>query len=1006
MNKYQINSNLGEGAFSSVLMATDKLSNTKVAIKKMKKRHWKDSAANFEVEALSKLCHPNVIRFISSFREDYRSFLVFECMDCNLLEYIQDLSNAKRLPSNMCDSDFFIINISVQVLRGLDYIHSSGYFHRDLKPENILISTSQTGELFAKIADFGLARSINISSISSQPSNSTLNKLFPGRPLTTYVSTRWYRAPEVLIGSKWYNQSIDVWAVGTIVAELALKHPIFPGMNQIDQLRRIFSIIPLVSESFNDCIGWNEGLNAASLLKVPLPEKNSFDSSPSNDKTSDSSVIVNRKLKSLLSKVDSDISELIQFMLVLNPKHRPSSKATLERAEIVYQGKRRGLSIPIHITQNIPEIEILEDKIPENISASNSIKLSSKNINVFEKSPANKPAAVIKKSTFRHSLPDQKLSSSFARSKKTPIILKKLRNKSNTESIVRTDPALSRLRQNKSFFKSTNRSILLNIPDDKKHISAASDLSESSSREYTNGLLKNSKVQTNTSDTLNIAQNIPSFAHINENFTDMEYYSHLRIFDDVPPVLSDINIDPDPRILIPNLNADDSQEKPKSDEKASDFIPKHKFKGKFSALKKILSNHKKASKNNLKSSTNHNPGATGVKRNKKDMTNYEESLSSVTVGSKSPDSSPKLDKSPPHANKSTVKNTLGSFRKATNLLKFDTHKSPQVDLDSQNLDLNRISTSPINDIEEYPLHHTSDLAIGLTESIDDKAYQKKPCSNQIDNLELQGVSEDTHKQNDQMDIPDSVSLRRNLSLGYSTKYRGKGTEKSSPSRMSESAKNSPLLPKTNLKKSKSFISSFGSNRNTFLKGFSRFGNNVEANDSENGTENSKTFDSLKSKKIQLGSGYLWSKPQPLSKKTQSCQKNRNFFMYSKDNSDFITEDAFVNSNIGPKETDSAVPSDLALDNDPEKNLPSRFGEETRKEGDYLTEFCSLGDFPDFAIDLSPDLFHPDSFGKLEENLMSELFHSNFDSGVNLDFSLNFMGSPMSKPISFSDNMEK
>lgn len=91
-------------------------------------------------------------------------------------------------------------------------MHRHGYFHRDLKPENLLESNGTI-----KIADFGLAREIR-----SKP------------PYTDYVSTRWYRAPEVILRSSNYNSPIDIFAVGAIIAELYRLWPLFPGNSEKD----------------------------------------------------------------------------------------------------------------------------------------------------------------------------------------------------------------------------------------------------------------------------------------------------------------------------------------------------------------------------------------------------------------------------------------------------------------------------------------------------------------------------------------------------------------------------------------------------------------------------------------------------------------------------------------------------------------------------------------------------------------------------------------------------
>ena len=87
----------------------------------------------------------------------------------------------------------------------MKYIHSVNIVHRDLKPRNILVNSNCD----LKIADFGLAR---VYSSKSESKTSTM---------TEYVTTRWYRAPEVLVGWHKYTTSVDMWAVGTILAGIS-----------------------------------------------------------------------------------------------------------------------------------------------------------------------------------------------------------------------------------------------------------------------------------------------------------------------------------------------------------------------------------------------------------------------------------------------------------------------------------------------------------------------------------------------------------------------------------------------------------------------------------------------------------------------------------------------------------------------------------------------------------------------------------------------------------------
>ena len=124
-----------------------------------------------------------------------------------------------------------------QILRGLKYIHSANVLHRDLKPSNLLLNT--TCDL--KICDFGLAR-------VADPEHDHTGFL------TEYVATRWYRAPEIMLNSKGYTKSIDIWSVGCILAEMLSNRPIFPGKHYLDQLNHILGILGSPSNEDLACI--------------------------------------------------------------------------------------------------------------------------------------------------------------------------------------------------------------------------------------------------------------------------------------------------------------------------------------------------------------------------------------------------------------------------------------------------------------------------------------------------------------------------------------------------------------------------------------------------------------------------------------------------------------------------------------------------------------------------------------------------------------------------------
>lgn len=212
-------SELGDGSFGTVSLAVCNHTGEKVAIKKMKKKYatWNECLALREVKSLQKLVHPQIIKLRELVRENDWLHFVFEYLPDNLYQVMQTRKIRMR---QFSESE--IKWILQQVLFGLGYMHKNGYFHRDIKPENILIDPIT---LNLKIADLGLAREIR-----ARP------------PYTEYISTRWYRAPEVLMRLP-YSAPIDMWAVACMVVELYTLTPLFPGSSEIDQMYKISAII-------------------------------------------------------------------------------------------------------------------------------------------------------------------------------------------------------------------------------------------------------------------------------------------------------------------------------------------------------------------------------------------------------------------------------------------------------------------------------------------------------------------------------------------------------------------------------------------------------------------------------------------------------------------------------------------------------------------------------------------------------------------------------------------
>lgn len=183
-----------------------------VAIKKIKlheNTQQLKSIVNREISILKSLNHPNIIFLEEVIPANNAIFLVFEYLDENLLELLN------RNPQGLQLAE--IKNLIYQIAKAIQYCHNQNIVHRDIKPENILVSIH--GQL--KVCDFGFARYLNIPC-----------------QLTKYVSTRWYRAPELLVGHK-YNESIDIWALGCLFFELYTGQPLFPGSNDYETLNLI-----------------------------------------------------------------------------------------------------------------------------------------------------------------------------------------------------------------------------------------------------------------------------------------------------------------------------------------------------------------------------------------------------------------------------------------------------------------------------------------------------------------------------------------------------------------------------------------------------------------------------------------------------------------------------------------------------------------------------------------------------------------------------------------------
>ncbi|XP_071009532.1 mitogen-activated protein kinase 10 isoform X6 [Oncorhynchus clarkii lewisi] len=167
--------------------------------------------------------HKNIISLLNVFTpqkslEDFQDvYLVMELMDANLCQVIQMELDHERMSY-----------LLYQMLCGIKHLHSAGIIHRDLKPSNIVVKSDCT----LKILDFGLARTAGTSFM-----------------MTPYVVTRYYRAPEVILGMG-YKENVDIWSVGCIMGEMVRHKILFPGRDYIDQWNKVIEQLGTPSPEF------------------------------------------------------------------------------------------------------------------------------------------------------------------------------------------------------------------------------------------------------------------------------------------------------------------------------------------------------------------------------------------------------------------------------------------------------------------------------------------------------------------------------------------------------------------------------------------------------------------------------------------------------------------------------------------------------------------------------------------------------------------------------------
>ncbi|KAM3074323.1 Serine/threonine protein kinase [Clarireedia jacksonii] len=325
-DRFEVLKDIGDGSFGSVVLARVRGAGasvarrgTIIAIKTMKKsfESFQPCLELREVVFLRTLPpHQHLVPALDIFLDPFtkKLHIAMEYMDGNLYQLM-------KARDHKCLDVASVKSILFQIMQGLEHIHAHQFFHRDIKPENILVTTSaqDSGNSFrryssmvtppstpptytVKIADFGLARE-------------THSKL----PYTTYVSTRWYRAPEVLLRAGEYSAPVDIWAIGAMAVEVATLKPLFPGGNEVDQVWRVCEIMGSPGNWYNKAgekVGggeWREGTRLAGKLGFSFPK------------------MAPHSMDTILQTPQwpASLAKFVTWCLMWDPKTRPTSTQAL-----------------------------------------------------------------------------------------------------------------------------------------------------------------------------------------------------------------------------------------------------------------------------------------------------------------------------------------------------------------------------------------------------------------------------------------------------------------------------------------------------------------------------------------------------------------------------------------------------------------------------------------------------------------------------------------------------
>ena len=294
-SRYRVCDVIGEGAYGVVCSAVHRATGHKVAIKKIQ-------PFEHQMFALRTLRELKLLRY---FQEQEVSENIISILDIvkppsyeafTEVYLIQELmeTDLHRVIRTQELSDDHAQYFTYQTLRALKALHSADVIHRDLKPSNLLLNANCD----LKVCDFGLARSV----LTAEPNGGETGFM------TEYVATRWYRAPEIMLTFKQYTKAIDVWAVGTILAEMLTGRPLFPGRDYHHQLSLILDV--LGTPTLEEFYAINSRRSRDYIRALPFRKRKDF--------------------TKLFPMASADAIDFLQKTLTFDPKKRLTVEQALE----------------------------------------------------------------------------------------------------------------------------------------------------------------------------------------------------------------------------------------------------------------------------------------------------------------------------------------------------------------------------------------------------------------------------------------------------------------------------------------------------------------------------------------------------------------------------------------------------------------------------------------------------------------------------------------------------